>query len=233
VWACCSLSTRTHTTKTLHAGYFPRFVAASPTDGFLLFVDGTTVYAARFDVKSLTLTSAPPPVLNDLVVDRLDAQLDVSASGRAVAQTGDLSAGRDFVINRMTPAGMMPLVTKPGVYRRPAVSPDGRRVAFQIDNPVGSDSLADAWIYDTEARSTSRLTFNNGELPRWSPDGRHIAYRANDGLYWINSDGTSGSVKLTSGLNQFPMSFTPDARCCFNRPWRRRTISFSSAFPTE
>jgi Tol biopolymer transport system component len=81
-----------------------------------------------------------------------------------------------------------------------------------MDNPVGSDSLGEVWIYDIDTKSTARLTFNGGELPRWSPDGLHVAYRNNDGLYWIKSDGTGGSVKLTNGSNQFPMSFTPDGR---------------------
>jgi serine/threonine protein kinase/Tol biopolymer transport system component len=65
----------------------------------------------------------------------------------------------------------------PGVLANPALSPDGKRVAFD-----GSDFKAnnvDVWIYDLERAASSRFTFDPVEEvgPSWSRDGSIIAYR--------------------------------------------------------
>jgi Tol biopolymer transport system component len=60
----------------------------------------------------------------------------------------------------------------------PAVSPDGRRLAFD----AGWGGARRLWIADTGGRNPQQLTGDSTETvehvePRWSPDGRHLAYR--------------------------------------------------------
>lgn len=80
---------------------------------------------------------------------------------------------------------------------RPARTFSGR-ILFQ------SDMDGDAEIYLLTSRGVSRLTDNvwNDEYPRWSPDGRRIAFAANPGgaydLFVMAADG-SGITRVTDG----------------------------------
>jgi Tol biopolymer transport system component len=60
------------------------------------------------------------------------------------------------------------------VFRAPAWSPDGRRLAVVIDDVGGTD----VWVLDARSKAAQRLT--NGPArerdPRWSADGRRIAF---------------------------------------------------------
>lgn len=62
----------------------------------------------------------------------------------------------------------------------PQVSPDGSRVAYVISelNADGSDYNTDIWLVSTDGGEPRRLTNSPvaDENPRWSPDGRTIAF---------------------------------------------------------
>jgi dipeptidyl aminopeptidase/acylaminoacyl peptidase len=62
----------------------------------------------------------------------------------------------------------------------PQVSPDGRWAAYVVSelNTDGSDYNTDIWLVSTEGGEARRLTNSPvaDEFPRWSPDGRTIAF---------------------------------------------------------
>jgi imidazolonepropionase-like amidohydrolase/Tol biopolymer transport system component len=65
----------------------------------------------------------------------------------------------------------------------PAISPDGRRVAFQGDRPGGRG----LWIMPIEGGTPKRLTSRFMDYfvyanPAWSPDGQRVAYAVGDTL---------------------------------------------------
>jgi Tol biopolymer transport system component len=66
-----------------------------------------------------------------------------------------------------------------GAIANPAWSPDGRYIAFS--GSVGG--ISDLFLYDLEARSTTRLTNDQyGDFqPAWSPDGRTLAFTSDRG----------------------------------------------------
>jgi Tol biopolymer transport system component len=196
--------------KTLvQGGTFGRFIPASPDSGYLVYVTQGTLYAAPFNPTSLELRGAPIPVLERVVYSQVTgaAKLDVTPSGALVFETGE--AGSDvFTLQWLEESGKTrPLLTKPGDYGRPSISPDGRRIALE--------SGADIWIQDIDRDTMTRVTFdgkgNNG--PIWTPDGRNIVFQDSEGLSWTRADGSGAQQPLIrTRATTFPWSFSPDGR---------------------
>jgi len=73
----------------------------------------------------------------------------------------------------------------------------------------------DIYVYDWRHDTMPRLTFNgNGNYdPVWTPDGKHIAYDALDGLWWVRADGAGQPQRLleNSGFTT-PYAFSPDGK---------------------
>ena len=87
-----------------------------------------------------------------------------------------------------------------GLYLRPVLSPDGKRVAMQrLDPQTGA---FDVWLVDLARSILLRLTFgsSNQTHPVWSPDGGRIAFSSDrDGtsnLYQKSSSGAGGEEPL-------------------------------------
>ena len=74
------------------------------------------------------------------------------------------------------------------------------------------DLLINYEIYTVEPDGSgqTRITFNRGTNPAWSPDGSKIAFERNDHIYIMNADG-SGATQVTSSTdyNDEP-SWSPD-----------------------
>ena len=109
---------------------------------------------------------------------------------------------------------LQPLRAAPGLYRTFRFSPDGRRLALEI-NERGN---RDVWVYEWERDTLSRLTFDPSDdtAPVWTPDGRGIAFasaradQATGNLYWQRADGTGEAERLTESKNQqYPTSWHP------------------------
>ncbi len=89
------------------------------------------------------------------------------------------------------------------------VSPDGNRVILSIrkDNRTNYPFLSELYLVNAQNRELTRLTNNEApeDTPRWSPDGKSIAYYAPDdkvyelttGYIWIMNVDTKESRKLT------------------------------------
>jgi Tol biopolymer transport system component len=131
--------------------------------------------AAPFDAGSLRLLGAAIPVLNDLFAGPTGAtDFAVSPNGTLVHRTGSGTAMK--LMSVAANGAVRALLPEMRNYRFPRVSPDGRRVAVTVFNLT----MPDIWVWDRPSLTLSRLTTNGGERPEWTPDGKRIAYVAND-----------------------------------------------------
>jgi serine/threonine-protein kinase len=192
--------------KTLQrGGSFGRYLPS----GHLIYVNNNTLFAVRFDLDRLEVIGTPVPVLEKVRYNPLQgaAQFDFSQAGTLLYQSGSLSL---LTVQWMDSAGKtQPLLSKPGVYSRPHISPDGQRLAMDVTEGSGTD----IWIYELQRDTMTRLTFNGANQAIWSPDGRYLVFQDKDGLSWTRSDGAGKPQSLVQSKGgPFTASFAPDGK---------------------
>ena len=196
-------------------GISPRYVDG----GYLLFTENDgTLFAAPFDARRVRFTGPAQAVIDGV---RLGPS-PVAKLG--VAKTGSLAflgveGGRRELVMADRHGRLEVLALPPARYRNPRFSPDGRRLAFDID--LGSPVSGDVWTYDLAGRTITRLTFDSSSFsPEWFPDGRRIAFVHRQGtendLYWVATDGSGVSGTLFAGPTiQANPEFTSDGKTLF------------------
>ncbi|MFI5415542.1 MAG: hypothetical protein ACHQ16_07845, partial [Candidatus Lutacidiplasmatales archaeon] len=192
---------RTRTRHFLTKGLMARYVAP----GYLVIVraDGA-VLAAPFDQDKLALTGTAVPLFSGVMVKPLgSADFAVSRAGTLayISGSGASSTGfaevikvdRTGAVTPFTPA----LTYNPSSNRAISLSPDGRRLAFDV---LGTSS-PDIWVKQLPAGALSRLTFDSvGAIrPVWSADSRYV--------YYISGSGVQGSVWRRRADGSAPAEF--------------------------
>jgi serine/threonine-protein kinase len=187
-----------------HARYLP--------SGHLIYMNQGTLFAAAFDLDSLKMEGQPVPVIEEVVDNDGDAHWDVSAEGSLVYVKGSFSPVLyEFEwVDREGKREPMPLDA--GDYGSFQLSPDGRYLAYSIDD--GQEH--NIWIYEFERGVPTKLTFDASAdfFPIWSPSGESIVFTSERddvfNLYWKRSDGGDEAQRLTESPNaQMPFSWHP------------------------
>jgi hypothetical protein len=191
----------------LEGGYFPKYAR-----GQIFFVRGGDIMAAPFDLDSLSVTGRAVRVASGVLAETGSgaAQYDVSPTGTlAYAPGGARAHARRLV--RVDRSGTARAVREDvRSYCSVRLSPDGRRVAFWIE-----EAEAHCWTYDLARGSLSRVgTSGDDHSPVWAPDGRRIAYESGrDGIHqvFVLADGVEHRV--TSGhYHHYLGDWSPDGR---------------------
>jgi serine/threonine-protein kinase len=198
--------------KVVHrGGYHGRHLPS----GHLVFIHQGTLFATPFDLEKVERTGPPVPVIKDVWASPLfaGAQFSFSDTGTLVYIAGE--GGGDSPIHWLGRDGTTtPLRDEPANWYSPQFSPDGDRLAMNIND----GTQWDIWIYEWSRSTLTRLTFDPAQesSPVWSPDGRHVVFASTrDGkgvsnLYWRPSDGSGEARRLTeSGNRQRPGSWHP------------------------
>jgi dipeptidyl aminopeptidase/acylaminoacyl peptidase len=112
------------------------------------------------------------------------------------------------------------LIALKRVTGTPAISPDGRRVAFTVRETNWADNTyeTEVWIADASAVGSARpLTSGakSSQQPAWSPDGTWIAFVSDRSdvrqLYRLSVEGGEAEA-LTSGEAVSAFAWSPDSR---------------------
>ena len=193
--------------KTVHTGgTFGRYLPS----GHLVYINRGTLFAVPFDLDRLETRGSPMPIQDRIAYSTTNgyAQLDFSQTGTLVysARSNETLITAQW----MDPRGQtQPFITKPGEYLYPALSPDGKRLAF-------ADAVsADLWVFDSQRNNATRLTFGGlaPTNPLWTSDSRYVLFQAAGGMVWTRADGGGKAQPLTQSKNvQFPWSFSPDGK---------------------
>ena len=184
--------------------------------GHLVFVRSGALWAVPFDEGSLDIAGTPVPVAEGVRVEGGGAvQYAVSDNGTLVYIPGGVSAGENtlFLVDRQGTIDEVPLPSNSYVF--PRFSPDGTRIAVQIN--AGDDS--NIFIYEIATNRLRQLTFDGGAVPLWTPDGTQVTFLANDALWNIAADFSEEPQLLSTASEEFgiggPYSWSPDGSVLF------------------
>jgi Tol biopolymer transport system component len=166
--------------------------------GYLLWMQGTTLLGQVFDARRAKLSGDPIPVAEGVGFADGWHFVDLSASNSGVLLYG---AG-NTALSRLTwlrrDGSLLEKVSDPDWFRSLRLSPGGRRAV--IERGIGRT----LWMMNFERNVLTRTTFEPGlsGWAAWAPDGRQIAYSAERGgtlsLFRRDSSGATPEERLTT-----------------------------------
>ena len=198
--------------KTLiEGGCYPRY---SPS-GHIVYARDGSLFAVPFDAGSQSATGQPIKVLDGVMMSRNSgvANFDISANGTLVYIQGQADGGVRTLhwVDRAGKSEPLPLPARS--YLHPRISPEGRRLAIEVEG-----SSHDVYVYDFATGVLTNFT-NDGisHWPIWSPDGSRIGYRSGPmgrfRLFQMAADRSAPPVRLdTPGISSSTGSYGPDGR---------------------
>jgi Tol biopolymer transport system component len=147
-----------------------------PND-ILVYVRAGELLAQRVDTQRWETLGPVVPVLDGFMTDANSGSLslDFSDDGMLVYAPGEVfewQSGQLVWVDRDGHAE--PALEESRPFRYPALSPDGMRAVFTIE-----EINDDIWIYEFERDSLTRLTFEDRNMaPIWRPGHEEICYSA-------------------------------------------------------
>ena len=189
-----------------------------PTGHLVYGLDGVLL-AVPFDLATRQVTGGPVPLVDGV----LDAGATTGAMQFSIAATGSLvyvpgPAGAALGLVWVDRDGQEETISvESQEYRSPRVSPDGTRLAVQIDGPDNTD----IWIWHFGRATLTRLTLDAGRDsdPLWTHDGTRVAFasdRDGGGVFWKAADGTGEVERLLEHPLAAPYAWTADGRLIFD-----------------
>jgi len=183
--------------------------------GHLLFLREGTLMAQPFDPNRLVTTGEAVPLaeqVQSVLNSGTAGAFSVSTSGLLAYRGGAAAAGEvPTWFDRNGKSGST--IGDPADIRDFAFSPDRKSGAAAIRDRGN----VDVWTYDITRGLRTRLTFDGGASPVWSPDGRTIAFTSNRkghlDLYRKSADGAGADELLyADDQDKTPTSWSPDGK---------------------
>jgi hypothetical protein len=186
--------------------------------GHLLYLRDRTLMAQPFDPQRFETTGEAVPIAEGIPTfnsPSRPAGFTVSAGGLLAYASSPASGHARLMWKDRQGKTVGTLGEANGVVAEPALSPDGKHLAFSLLDTAASPLTANIWIVDTETGIHTRFTFGTAEdrNPIWSPDGNTIYFGSNRNakmdLYFKASNGAAqeevvvsgGGAKIASGVS--------------------------------
>src|SRR5262245_9544783 len=193
----------------LHTGGAdPRYL---PT-GHIVYALKNTLLAVPFDAGTLQVRGGPVPLVPEV---RRAIGSDIGIAQYAISDSGSLvyikggDASRVFLALADRTGTRKPLAGSTTFANHPRFNYDDSRIAVhRVDG-----SNPNVWIFEVAQAQWRQLTFNGGDRPAWTPDGRAITYRNGLSLWQIPSDFSGAAVQLPGTDvpgNIGPFAWSPD-----------------------
>jgi Tol biopolymer transport system component len=151
--------------------------ATSPAyqQGYLLYLRGTTLIAQPFDEKRLEIIGSASTLAEQV------QSFSASQNGGVLAYWTGAGANAPQLIWLDRKGNRIGSLGEPIQQANIRISPDGTKVADEINDPQVNDFNSDIWLYDVVRGVKTRLTSGPGpaRMPCWSPDGKHIVFSSN------------------------------------------------------
>jgi serine/threonine-protein kinase len=182
--------------------------------GHLVYVQQGTLLAVPLDLDGLEVTAGPVPLIegvSDAVGASGSAHFSTSGDGTLVYLPGGRGMFERTIVWVDRRGREEPLEVKPRPYSWVRMSPDGTRLAMEVQDRGNTD----VWIHDLARNTQTRLTFAPvaDRYPLWTPDGRRIVWSAGSELVWKAADGTGQVERLTtSGIPLVPYAWSRDGK---------------------
>jgi eukaryotic-like serine/threonine-protein kinase len=195
-------------------------VYAAP--GYLLFVQGTTLMAQRFDTDRLELTGEPVAIADGVLPAPTVRFAPFAASGGVLTyRTGGMHRSRLTWVDRegRSLASVGPVAR----YMTLALSPGATALAVDVLDPRSED--VDTWVFDLRRNLSSRVTLAPSleGYPVWI-DASRLAFAVNREGTWNlyernlrdDADGQSPPRTLIeSRTNKYPQAMSQDGQLLF------------------
>jgi Tol biopolymer transport system component len=180
--------------------------------GHLVYARAGTLMAVPFDASTLRVTGEAVPVLDGVLeASRGLAHVTLSRLGSIAYVPGGLLHRETQLVWVARDGLETPVGIPPRRYFHPRVSPDGSRMALEIEG-----DQAGVWVADLRRGTMSRFSTTEARNAIWSPDGARLTFEGGGterhDLFWKRADGTGADEPLasTKAARNTPTSWAPD-----------------------
>ena len=173
-------------------------------DGILLYQAGNSLFAARFDLTTLTVRGSVP-VIENMLPSYMYAPWSFAGGTLAYRRQDDTRKTFLWVTRR---GDSEPVGAPPMNYWNPRLSPRGDRIAMHCSSGTGTD----VWTYDVGPGRLLPVTSDNvSRTPAWTTDGaRLLIHRrtAVPDIFALRWDGTGTAEQVTHSGRAAGAAFT-------------------------
>jgi serine/threonine-protein kinase len=165
---------RADSVRYLAPGLSPHYIST----GYLVYTSPSgALLAAPFDPDRMEMTGKPVSLMEGILVRASwNGDFSIARNGTLLYLSGQ-TTGYDLTL--LDNAGRARVLLPDLIdAQAPALSPDGRRVAFH----AALEGPPEIWIFDRALETVSRLTFEgNAFYPTWAPSGDTVYYSTDAG----------------------------------------------------